>query len=286
MKRKNRTIAAATVSLLAVTLGYSAAFADGGTSPKPLVSKRPAPPHVHGVVESVSGNTIHLKLPDKEATITTSSATVFDKGPAGSASLSSIQPGDRIGADGSWSNGVLEAKHVHLELPHVDGVVVSKTATGFKVKDKDGSINTVIVSNRTKYMGELSITALSGVAVGRQVHVEGNKHNLTMTAWAVGYAPAHPPVPGKKGHGPKGVVGMAVKSQGDTVEIKTPSGQLVTAHLESTTRIHEGKTAANKSDVLVGKWVHVGGPLANDGSSSITAGDVDILKGAPPTKAQ
>jgi hypothetical protein len=80
--------------------------------------------------------------------------------------------------------------HAHNGMEHVMGTVTAVTASEITVKTKDGTIQTVAVTNATKYLHGTAAIAQKDVKIGERVVVEASKKDNHLVASEVKLGPS------------------------------------------------------------------------------------------------
>ncbi|HKV85187.1 MAG TPA: DUF5666 domain-containing protein [Ktedonobacterales bacterium] len=171
-----------------------------------------------GKVTKISGNTIIVTSPRDSATqtITVSSSTVYTR--AGiSASLSDVAVGSYIAAEGTVnSDKSLAAARVDIDVPHVEGQIVSVSGSDITLRDPFGGTLTIHTTASTKATsvtfgasGPTQTTiALSSLKAGDQISAAGTQNSdgslNALTVTLMTNAPSGQPGHGSPGFGPGG----------------------------------------------------------------------------------
>ena len=161
-------------------------------------------PRYMGTVTKISGNTITVQSPHNSATqtITVSSSTTYTR--AGqSASLSDVQVGSAISAEGTVaSDNSLTAEQVEIQVPHVDGQIVSVSGSTLTLRDdEDGTLTVRTTSSTTAASVSMSASgptkttiAVSSLKAGDYIAVEGTRNSDgSLTALTVTQMPSGGP---------------------------------------------------------------------------------------------
>lgn len=78
--------------------------------------------------------------------------------------------------------GMTSIAHAHNGMEHVMGTVASVTASGVTVKTKDGKMQTVAVTNATRYLRGTAAISQKDVKIGERVVVEASKKDNHLVA--------------------------------------------------------------------------------------------------------
>lgn len=167
-----------------------------------------------GTVTKISGNTITVTSPRDSATriINVSSSTLYTR--AGiSASLSDVAVGSNIAAEGTVnSDKSLAAARVDIDVPHVEGQILSVSGSDITLRDPFGGTLTVHTTASTKATsvtfgtnGPTQATiALSSLKAGDQISAAGTRNSDgSLNALTVTLMPNAPS--GSSGHGGPGI---------------------------------------------------------------------------------
>lgn len=282
MKKKTKLSAImVTAALLSAFSVTAFAQSDANSQSK---STTPQPKHqVHGTITSINGKEVTINDGGKLIKVGLTSNTTYNRGHKETASADILKQGARIRVAGSYNNGEFVAKRVHIEVPHIDGIVAEITGNTISLVKGDTTY-IIVVSSSTKYLGKYS-EGLSTVKVGDRIHAEGTLDSTMLQANAIHSAPQRGK--GKHGHHladrKPGVGGTIQSVDGDTLVIQTSDGQSIKVKLTNTTEYHSGHQSVEKSSLAVGKKVHI--RLANSeqqsGTTEFIAADVRFVIAHP-----
>lgn len=171
-----------------------------------------------GVVTKISGNTITITSPrdNTTQTISVSSSTTYTRAGV-SASLSDVAVGSEIAAEGTVnSDKSLAAARVDIDVPHVEGQIVSVSGSDIILRDPFGGTLTVHTTSSTKATsvtfgtsGPTQTTiAVSSLKAGDQISAAGTRNSdgslTALTVTLMTNAPSGHSGDGGPGFGPGG----------------------------------------------------------------------------------
>ncbi len=193
----------------------SATAATGARRPRGPASGAPGPgrggpkgPGKHGLDGSVSNlQTSSFTLLARDGTrrtVTLSSSTTYHRGPATTASRSSLADGEhvKVRANGTppapGSSTSVQAADVNIIAPHLDGVISAIGGSTITITDPDGFTRTIKTSSSTTYTHNGQSSSRSALANGHNVHavgsVDSDHTDLDATSVNTG-TPPPPPTP-------------------------------------------------------------------------------------------
>lgn len=167
----------------------------------------PKGPGKHGLDGSVSNlqsSSFTLLARDgTRHTVTLSSSTTYNRGPATTASRSALADGEHVkvrptgtpAAPGS--NASVQAADVSIIAPHMDGVISAIGGSTVTITDPDGFTRTIKTSSSTTYTHNGQSSSRSVLANGQNVHAVGSvdSDHTDLDAASVNTGTPPPPTP-------------------------------------------------------------------------------------------
>ncbi|HEX7472313.1 MAG TPA: DUF5666 domain-containing protein [Candidatus Limnocylindrales bacterium] len=225
-------------------------------------------------ITKIEGSNVSLKTDDGwTRTIAVTGTTKIRVGSQAGA-IADLKVGDIVSLNETKNtDGTFTVTLVVVRVPTVAGTVTVVTATGFTLKQRDGSSRTVTFSSSTNFLIGATKSSKADLSVGARVEVEGANGSGTSFAATVIHI-----VPDVR-------AGKVTAKTSTTITIQGRGGATQTIHVDATTTFKVmGATTAKLADVTVGMYISAQGLSRADGSldaTSVFGGSLRVPKSLP-----
>lgn len=272
---------------LALIVAASAVFAAPVVKAKPPVDKpgKQAPPsgespdwwgtnpnkpqtNFKGIVDSVSPTSITVKSKEAAKTFAVTQETkVVVQGQK--ATINDVKPGNPVGVRFKQDGNTLVAVGIVVAKPGTGGEITAVQGNTITLREKNGAVHQVAVTDKTKYRSHGYIGTLADLRIGYRVMAQGTMSNDVLTADSIEFVPSL-------------ARGTVIARNGDLITVKAVKQQEIQLlGTPATAVLIRPRVADNKkgtlADVQVGAPVNVGFAPNPNGPAQLLW--IDVLTG-------